>query len=174
MKICEELSEIERLMLFRENIKQYIELMNNLDQNSRIITFYNLIFLTKFDKIFPLSSIEMKSNYDDELCVEEVTKSLTKEWVKNLVINFNGNDIEIEYCKKKNSFLINSIDFNYGKYKYLTLENIDNINFEVDDLSEIIEQKYQLILEKFEEIIEKDKMLKNNINFMKELIGNEV
>ena len=49
----------------------------------------------------------------------------------------------------------------------------DSIDFKIDNLNEVIEEKYQLILGKIEEIIEKDKMLKNNINFMKELIGIE-
>lgn len=31
-------------------------------------------------------------------------------------------------------------------------------------------KNHQLILDKFEEIIEKDKILKGNINFMKELV----
>lgn len=174
MKICKDLSIIERLMLFRENVKQNIEQIYSLNKDSKIVTFYNLLFLTKFDNIFPISEIERYTGISNELSIKEVTKSLKEEFIKDIIIDYKGYSIKINYYKSYDSIFINSMDFTYKNYENLILKNINKIDFEVDDLSVIMEEKYQLILNKFEKMIQKDKMLKNNINFMRELIGIEI
>ena len=174
MKICESISEIERISIFYETLKKNIENFEKISYDKKIVTFFNLLFLNKFNNIFPLS-------YTETLCYgnpgpnysKQVVNSFVKDDIIDLIINYKGNNIEIHYCKDSRFGIIDEINF-YYKNICESLKINDSIDFKIDNLKEVIEEKYQLILGKLEEIINKDKMLKNNINFMKELMGIEV
>lgn len=164
MKICEYVSEIERIVILHNELQKDIENFKNLASDIQITTFYNLLFINKFDHIFPISYIETNGKWYSST---EVINSLYRHTI-SFIIAYKGYDITVKYQAQKEGIFFNCD----GVYEELTIKN--SIDFKKDNLKEMIEQKYQLILNKFEEMIQKDKMLKDNINFMKKMIKGEV
>lgn len=173
MKICEYVSEIERITILHKRLQKDIEDFINISYKDKMMTFYNLIFLNKFNNVFPVSLLEEgsfgKSKWN---CSTDIINSLYKQRL-SFIINYKDYKFEIKYLIDSSRDSIEAINFDCGDiYGELIIKN--SIDFKKDNLKEIMEEKYQLILDKFEEMIQKDKMLKNNINFMKELVGIEI
>lgn len=169
MKLCTDVSEIERKILYRQSIKNFLNSFSSLSNDQRTFLFYSIVLDNEYDKLLPVTYEEFGIG-NSEVEADKVYKEFNKKIISNFYLPYNDSVIRIAFYNDYHERFNEMVLFYKNVSHHIKIEELNFYNFEVDKATEQIKQT---IVSGIAEILNKSKIFNNNISYLKKIAGIE-